>query len=63
MMLKLSCTSQCVRVCDRAGADLQENCSVSEVTFDDTEGLWTLTLDNNDKVFKARVSMLLPSVC
>ncbi|KAK2185935.1 hypothetical protein NP493_218g01022 [Ridgeia piscesae] len=39
----------------QAGADLQENCSVSDVTFDDTEGLWTLALDNNDKVFKARV--------
>ena len=52
-----------MRGCVRAGADLQENCSVSDVTFDDTEGLLTLALDNNDKVFKARVSMLLHPVC
>ncbi|XP_048251963.1 conditioned medium factor receptor 1-like [Haliotis rufescens] len=39
----------------RAGADLREECSVDEAIFDKNKGLWTVTLDNSDTRFTARV--------
>ena len=39
----------------RAGADLQEKSPVADAKFDQSEGLWTISVEDSDKTFKARV--------
>lgn len=38
-----------------AGADLRENCPVSEAIFNTEEGLWTVKIEGSDDVIKARL--------
>ncbi|XP_067935826.1 conditioned medium factor receptor 1-like isoform X2 [Watersipora subatra] len=39
----------------RAGANLQENCPVEEVVFDEATGLWTISIEGSGKSYKSRL--------
>ena len=39
----------------RMGADLQEECSVSDAMFNDEKGLWTITVEDKPIKYSARV--------
>jgi len=43
------------RRAQEVGADLKENHNVKGATFDEKAGLWTVTLEDSDVIFKARV--------